>query len=90
MPDQERSAGRTKETIELWKSATGTAAWKTLTAISCRLCFPSVRVRFGGSHGSASGPMFSPALFYVSVRIERIEEAFAGIGTVWEVPGEFD
>ena len=42
----ERSAGRTTEAIVLWKSATETAAWKTLTAISCRVCFPSARIRF--------------------------------------------
>jgi len=84
---QERSAGRTKETIVLWKSATETAAWKTLTAISCRLCFASARIRFGGPHGNALGSTFSPVLFYVGMRTERFEEAFAGIGEVWEVPG---
>ena len=36
---KERSAGRTTKVIDLWKSATGTAAQKTLTAISCRVCF---------------------------------------------------
>ena len=40
---QECSAGRTTEAIVLWKSATETSAWKTLTAISCRVCFPSAR-----------------------------------------------
>ena len=63
---QERSTGRTTEAIVLWKSATETAAWKTLTAISCRVCFPSARIRFAGPAGdSGPGPTFSPALFYV-------------------------
>jgi len=84
---QERSAGRTSEAIVLWKSATETAAWKTLTAISCRVCFPSARIRFNGLAGdSGPGPTFSPALFYVGGRPERFEEAFAGIGAVWVVP----
>ena len=63
---QERSAGRTTEAIVLWKSATETAAWKTLTAISCRVCFPSARIRFVRPAGDEGpGPTFSPALFYV-------------------------
>jgi len=73
----------------LWKSATETAAWKTLMAISCRVCFPSARIRFTGPAGEErTGPTFSPALFYVGERPERFERAFAGIGAVWVVPGE--
>lgn len=83
---QERAAGRTAEAIVLWKSATETSAWKTLTAISCRVCFPSARIRFVGPTGNESGPTFSPALFYVGQRPERFERAFAGIGAVWVVP----
>ena len=84
---QKLSAGRTTEAIIVWKSATETAAWKTLTAISCRVCFPSARIRFVGHSGDdGSGPTFSPALFYVGTRVERFEEAFAGIGAVWAVP----
>jgi len=83
----ELSAGRTPEAVVLWKSATETAAWKTLTAISCRVCFPSTRIRFSGPSGDEGpGPTFSPALFYVGDRPERFEEAFAGIGAVWVVP----
>jgi hypothetical protein len=86
---QERSAGRTTAAIVLWKSATETAAWKTLTAISCRVCFPSARIRFVGPAGdSGPGPTFSPALFYVGERPELFEKAFAGIGMVWDVPGK--
>jgi hypothetical protein len=83
----ERLEGRTTEAIVLWKSATETAAWKTLTRLSCRVCFPSARVRFGGP-GSAErkGPTFSPSLFYVGPRPERFEEAFRHIGDVWVVP----
>ena len=63
---QERSAGMTMEAIVLWKSATATSAWKMLTAISCRVCFPSVGIRFTGPSGDdGPGPTFSPALFYV-------------------------
>jgi len=84
---QERSAGRTMEAIVLWKSATETAAWKTLTAISCRVCFPSARIRFVGPSGDdGSGPTFSPALFYVGDGPERFEMVFARIGVVWAVP----
>jgi len=83
----EWSAGRTTEAIVLWKSATETSAWKTLTAISCRVCFPSARIRFVGPSGDAGpGPTFSPALFYVGSRVERFEKAFAKIGAVWVVP----
>ena len=72
----------------LWKSATETAAWKTLTAISCRVCFPSARIRFTGPSGDdGPGPTFSPALFYVGDGPERFEVAFEGIGAVWVVPG---
>ena len=86
---QERSAGRTTEEIVLWKSATETAAWKTLTAISCLVCFPSTRIRFVGPSGDdGPGPTFSPALFYVGEGPERFERAFAGIGAVWVVPKE--
>ena len=54
----------------LWKSATETAAWKTLTAISCRVCFPSTRIRFVSPSGDdGPGPTFSPALFIVAVPI---------------------
>ena len=85
---QERSAGRTTEAIVLWKSATETSAWKTLTAISCRVCFPSARIRFVGPRGNESGPTFSPVLFYVGDGPGRFEDAFAGIGAVWVVPRE--
>jgi len=81
----ERLAGQTIEAIVLW--AIETAAWKTLTRLSCRVCFPSARIRFVGPQGNDSGPTFSPALFYVGERSERFEKAFAGIGVVWEVPG---
>jgi len=84
---QERSAGRTTEAIVLWKSATETAAWKTLTTISCRVCFPSARIRFTGPVGdSGPGPTFSPALFYVGDGPERFERVFAEVGAVWIVP----
>jgi hypothetical protein len=84
---QERAAGRTTEAIVLWKSATETSVWKTLTAISCRVCFPSARIRFVGPAGNESGPTFSLALFYVGERQERFVRTFAGIGAVWMVPG---
>ena len=84
----ERAAGRITEAIVLWKSATETAAWKTLTAISCRVCFPSARIRFVGPAGNDSGPTFSPALFYVGDGPERFERALEGIGAVWVVPGK--
>ena len=84
---QERSAGRTTEAIVVWKSATETAAWKTLMAISCRVCFPSTRIRFVGPSGDdGPGPTFSPARFYVGERPARFEREFAGIGAVWVVP----
>lgn len=79
---QERLAGRTTEAIVLWKSATETAAWKTLTALSCRVCFPSARIRFTGP-GDSSGSTFSPALFYVGEGPGQFERAFAGIGEIW-------
>ena len=69
---QERSAGRTTEAIVLWKSATETATWKTQTALSCRVCFPSARIRFvGPAVQEGSGPTFSPAMFYVGGGPER-------------------
>jgi hypothetical protein len=84
---QEKDAGRTLDAIVLWKSATETAAWKTLTALSCRVCFPSARIRFvGPSLGERTGPTFSPALFYIGNDPERFEICFAGIGPVWVVP----
>ena len=71
----------------LWKSATETSAWKTLTALSCRVCFPSARIWFVGPAGEEGpGPTFSPALFYVGKRPEQFERAFAGIGAEWVVP----
>jgi hypothetical protein len=83
----ERSEGQTTEAIVVWKSATETAAWKTLTAISCRVCFPSARIRFIGPSGEAGpGPTFPPALFYVGKRHGPFEEAFCGIGAVGVVP----
>ena len=85
---QERSAGRTTEAIVLWKSATETAAWKTLTAISCGVCFRSVCSRFVGPAGDDDpGPTFSPAVFYVWDGPEWFEKAFTEIGAVWVVPG---
>ena len=84
---QERLVGRTTEAIVLWKSAIETAAWKTLTEISCRVCFPSARIRFIGPSGDdGTGPTFSPALFYVGSRAEQFDEAFALIKTRWVVP----
>ncbi len=82
----ERLEGRTMEAIILWKSATETAAWKTLTQLSCRVCFPSARIRFVGPQGNESGPTFSPALFYVGDRPGRFEDAFRQIGAIWVVP----
>ena len=71
-----------------WMAATETAAWKTPTRISCRVCFPSARIRFTGSAGEErTGPTFSPALFYAGERPGRFEKAFGGIGAVWVVPG---
>jgi len=70
-----------------WMAVTENAAWKTLTRLSCRVCFPSVRIRFTGPAGEErTGPTFSPALFYVGKSPERFEKAFAGIGVVWGVP----
>lgn len=86
---QERSAGRTTEAIVLWKSATETSAWKTLTAISCRVCFPSARIRFVGP-GDSSGSTFSPALFYIGERPDQFERVFVGIGMVWIVPNNIN
>jgi ParB family chromosome partitioning protein len=84
---QERAAGLTMEAIVLWKSATETAAWKTLTAISYRVCFPMARIRFAWPAGEErTGPTFSPALFHVGSRAKRFEEAFARIGEVGVVP----
>lgn len=83
----ERLECRTTEAIVLWKSATETAAWKTLTQLSCRVCFPSSRIRFVGPSGSdGPGPTFSPALFYVGDRPERFADAFRVIGDVWITP----
>lgn len=60
------------EAIVLWKSATETSAWKTLTQLSCRVCFPSSRIQFVGPSGNGGpGPTFSPALFYVGDRPGR-------------------
>ncbi|MCX5842199.1 MAG: hypothetical protein NT022_00340, partial [Deltaproteobacteria bacterium] len=70
---KERAAGRTTEAIVLWKSATETAAWKTLTRLSCRVCFPSARIRFVMSQGNEIGPTFSPVLFYVGKGPDRFE-----------------
>ena len=79
--------GRATEAVVLWKSATETSAWKTLTALSCRVCFPSARIRFTGPFGEErTGPTFSPTLFYVVERPKKFEEAFARIGAVWVVP----
>jgi hypothetical protein len=64
----------------LWKPATETPAWKMLTAISCRVCIPSARIRFVdpfGDHGP--GPTFFAGAFS-GVRPEKFEEAFAGMG----------
>jgi hypothetical protein len=79
---QERLVGRTTEAIVLWKSATETAAWKTLTRISCRVCFPSARIRFVGPLGNELGPTFSQALFYVGERPERFEGRLRKSGSV--------
>ena len=69
--------------------ATETAAWKTLTAISCRVCFPSARIRFVGPSGDEGpGPTFSPAVFYIGDGPGRFEKAFAVIGMVWAVPAQ--
>ena len=71
----------------MWKSATETAVWKTLTALSCRVCFPSARIKFVGPSGhEGPGPTFSPALFYMGERPERFEDAFAEFGALWVVP----
>ena len=60
-----------------------------MTAISCRVCFPSARIRFVGPSGhEGPGPTFSPALFYVGTRAEVFEKTFTGIGAVWVVPGK--
>lgn len=84
---QELSAGRTTKAIVVWKSATKIAAWKTLAALSCRVCFPSARIRFIGPYGDdGPGPTFSPALFYVGSGPVRFEKVFAGIGAVWVMP----
>lgn len=66
----------------MWKSATETAAWKTLTAISCRVCFPSVRIRFVGPQGNDLRPTFSSALFYVGDRPGLFEDAFRQNGDI--------
>lgn len=78
---QEELAGRTTEEIVLWKSATEAAAWRTgvFSFIEDPLCWFA---------GYESGSTFSPALFYVGEWAERFEEAFAGIGVVWFVPGK--
>jgi hypothetical protein len=72
------------------KSVTETSGWKTLMAISCRVCFfPSARIRCAGPSGDGGlGQTFSPVLFYIGDRPERLEKAFEGIGVVWGVPGK--
>jgi len=73
----------------MWKSATDdTAAGRTLTGISFRMCFPYARIRFTGPSGDdGPGPTFSQALFYVGEGPERFEKVFSEIGTVWAVAG---
>jgi len=67
-----------------WMAVAETAAWKTLTKLSCRVYFPSARIRFTDPAGEErTGPTFSPALFYVGDWPERFEEAFVEIGAVW-------
>lgn len=41
--------------IVLWISVTETSEWKTLTAVLCRVCFPSARIWFTSPAGD-SGP----------------------------------
>ena len=77
----------TTEAVILWKSATETAAWKTLTVLSCRVCFPSMRIRFVGPSGdNGLGPTFSPVLFYVDTQAGRFEKGFDRFGAVFVVP----
>ncbi|MCX6686680.1 MAG: hypothetical protein NTV10_08635 [Methanoregula sp.] len=41
----DRLVGRNTEAIVLWKSATETAAWKTLTRVSCSVSFSRLAVQ---------------------------------------------
>ena len=83
----ERLEDRTTEAIVLWKSATETAAWKTLTQLSCRVCFPSARIRFSGPGVMSGKDRPSPLRCFMLVTgPDRFEEAFRQIGEIWIVP----
>jgi hypothetical protein len=82
----EYCSGRTTAAIVVWKSATETRAWRVLTGVSTRVCFPSRRIDFEGE-GRRTGSTFSPAIFYVGRDGVRFSRAFDGIGEIWDVPG---
>lgn len=83
--EREIETGRTTEAIILWKSATETDAWRTITRIAELIAFPHHRIEFlGGTTKGGKGSNFSPALFYIGSNPEKFIEAFSDIADIWK------
>jgi hypothetical protein len=66
--EREIETGRTVEAVILWKSATETDAWRTITAIADLIAFPHSRIEFLGGTQREGKDRISPQLFFTSDR----------------------
>lgn len=84
---QEYHIGNVPEAVTLWKAATDTRAWGTITGISDRVCFIRGRLQFSGAKDPAP---FPSVLFYSGPQGDLFEEVFSRHGAIWQCPQQLD
>lgn len=73
----------TSRAVVLWKAATETRAWKTLTEIAPIVCFLNQRINFIRKRGNSGNSTFSPVVFYIGDDARAFVKAYSDIGVIW-------
>jgi hypothetical protein len=80
---KEIDSQNTTQAVVLWKAATETKAWKTLTEIAPIICLLNRRVSFIRKRCNGGNSTFSPVVFYVGNDARAFVKAYSDIGVIW-------
>lgn len=83
----EYRAGDVCEAVTLWKPATDTRAWRTITEVSDLLCTVSTRLHFSGCKDPAP---FPSVVFYAGSHPDLFRAVFSRHGQIWDCPRPAD